>query len=801
MKVYKKEFSRGLNSSAMSKSHSILFILILSISNIVNAQPPHCSTVLNTTTSTINAWDWRAQVWPTNIYSTVSGQINSVVSPFHAILGGNLDNGSNKNIFAFVQSADKDNKPEDGWELIAKNLGITGQTPISSGYAIFYNKYTAKIRAFFLISQLFSDTGINDENKGGTVSITFNDERPNLYQSNLLSSYTSPLLPLDQFKRDANIVTANAFRSTLPYWLYADFPVAYDPCTCGRKASIRITTNLLSTGNVDIKINSLPYQSPVQLNAVNQSTDFLQGFSAFANQAEGGVKAAVSAGEAISKLNDAIVKQNEPQRSNLASNLSTLNNSLASKGNWTDLIPLAGNAVNSVISLIDYFVGGGKSTPGPSPVMIMNDFKATGTIESVFPKNAATFYLPGSDQTGRDAALAPAYNNIVGVFNLLYTPKVTIKDKSVRTSITDDCGTYSWDKRSVFFFLDENLKIVINPALNIDLSKSNVNAAFIIENCDPTTSGNPQAEVSSNDKPIYRSSYYPIGSISEGVVRLGYDDYPPSCFNGQRTFIFREGCPNPKVFIKIIAKLRRPNTTAPSEDIYFIAKYPVKINRVSTTESISGGLENIAEDVTLADNIAINEGTTFRALNTLSIGSSSIIDATPLPIFGEIDATLAAGESITIRAGGTISNRYSLKVGGIYSNTAPTLQSLQATSAELNTFCGSSNYNGLNNERNVALRIAAPEDQEVVEVDKFFTAFPNPTTGKVSFRYYVEEPSQVRLNLISTTGSVVATPVDAYQEAGPYEFAYDASNLPAGIYIYTLETSKGKETKRLVVIK
>jgi hypothetical protein len=44
-------------------------------------------------------------------------------------------------------------------------------------------------------------------------------------------------------------------------------------------------------------------------------------------------------------------------------------------------------------------------------------------------------------------------------------------------------------------------------------------------------------------------------------------------------------------------------------------------------------------------------------------------------------------------------------------------------------------------------------------------------------------------------------PKASYQEAGPYEFAYDASNLPAGVYIYTLETSKGKETKRLVVMK
>jgi hypothetical protein len=120
------------------------------------------------------------------------------------------------------------------------------------------------------------------------------------------------------------------------------------------------------------------------------------------------------------------------------------------------------------------------------------------------------------------------------------------------------------------------------------------------------------------------------------------------------------------------------------------------------------------------------------------------------------------------------------------------------TSDQVNAFCTNGSYKS----NSLAARLASEiHEENLKDLNKETTAFPNPTAGKVSFRYYVEEPSQVRLNLISTTGSIVATPVDVYQEAGPYEFAYDASNLPAGIYIYTLETSKGKETKRLVVVK
>jgi hypothetical protein len=65
----------------------------------------------------------------------------------------------------------------------------------------------------------------------------------------------------------------------------------------------------------------------------------------------------------------------------------------------------------------------------------------------------------------------------------------------------------------------------------------------------------------------------------------------------------------------------------------------------------------------------------------------------------------------------------------------------------------------------------------------------------------INDETQVRLNLVSTTGSVVATIIDEYQEVGAHEATYDASYLPVGVYVYTLETKAGKENRRLVLIK
>ncbi len=179
-----------------------------------------------------------------------------------------------------------------------------------------------------------------------------------------------------------------------------------------------------------------------------------------------------------------------------------------------------------------------------------------------------------------------------------------------------------------------------------------------------------------------------------------------------------------------------------------------------------------------------------------------------VPVYGPMDITITSSNGSKIIAGNSIAvqDGVTLTPGAILATGMPNSNNNIAeaqTVGVIQSFCQSSIYKV--SSRN--LRVASPDELPVVSYNleeaglKTTSAFPNPTTGKVYFRYYIEESTQVRLNLISTTGCVVATPVDAFQEVGPYELAYDASNLSAGVYIYTLETNKGKETKRLIVMK
>jgi hypothetical protein len=73
--------------------------------------------------------------------------------------------------------------------------------------------------------------------------------------------------------------------------------------------------------------------------------------------------------------------------------------------------------------------------------------------------------------------------------------------------------------------------------------------------------------------------------------------------------------------------------------------------------------------------------------------------------------------------------------------------------------------------------------------------------------YQIPEMSHVTLTIENNYNTVIATPVDKDLAAGNYAFSFNASNLLAGVYFYTIEC-KGinnnyyyKSTKKMLLIK
>jgi hypothetical protein len=50
-------------------------------------------------------------------------------------------------------------------------------------------------------------------------------------------------------------------------------------------------------------------------------------------------------------------------------------------------------------------------------------------------------------------------------------------------------------------------------------------------------------------------------------------------------------------------------------------------------------------------------------------------------------------------------------------------------------------------------------------------------------------------------GEKVSTLVNTTQEAGRYDVTFDASNIPSGIYFYSIEAGDFKSVKKMTLLK
>ncbi|MBC8146031.1 MAG: T9SS type A sorting domain-containing protein, partial [bacterium] len=80
-------------------------------------------------------------------------------------------------------------------------------------------------------------------------------------------------------------------------------------------------------------------------------------------------------------------------------------------------------------------------------------------------------------------------------------------------------------------------------------------------------------------------------------------------------------------------------------------------------------------------------------------------------------------------------------------------------------------------------------------------ATPNPLTDRTSIAYELLRPSQVVLLLRDESGQLIRRMDFGQTGVGLHTVAIDASTLPSGLYLYTLEAGGERWTKRLVVVR
>jgi hypothetical protein len=61
--------------------------------------------------------------------------------------------------------------------------------------------------------------------------------------------------------------------------------------------------------------------------------------------------------------------------------------------------------------------------------------------------------------------------------------------------------------------------------------------------------------------------------------------------------------------------------------------------------------------------------------------------------------------------------------------------------------------------------------------------------------------SDIKLTIYNILGQQVELLVDGFRNAGTYEVNWNASNLPSGIYIYTIQSENIHITKKMTLLK
>lgn len=79
--------------------------------------------------------------------------------------------------------------------------------------------------------------------------------------------------------------------------------------------------------------------------------------------------------------------------------------------------------------------------------------------------------------------------------------------------------------------------------------------------------------------------------------------------------------------------------------------------------------------------------------------------------------------------------------------------------------------------------------------------YPNPFRDRTTITFALPQATRATLAVYNLLGERVATLVDGFLPAGRYQVVFDASELPAGLYQYQLETPNGRQSRTLMHVR
>lgn len=474
----------------------------------------------NTTTNKINKFDWTNQSLNNRTFSTFDNPVilngtnyygaDPVELPFYRTSTPNVNNPNllPYDINPFIPS-NLDIHPEDGWEMLQMDFGgrLVAENKVAKGneindypHLVIYNRYTSKIRIYFLVPH-------KENFNGSYISVSF---PPTPKQVSLalsartaVFSHAKPITNhLSEWDNATYLTATNEYtpNARILQWVYGEFDLAYDPCTCllkntnltakiffqlhtinlkkidlvGESSTIHNVANPSVTGAQNINAGKTSFMDDIS-GAIGTGQQFYKDWSGYANSANSILDNGYNLWS--KKLEKDFFKHysggiNDPKTGLPITDLAGMKasgiwnewlkiektndpklNLIKDLKNVASIVPYVGTA----IGVVDYLVNGGKKDEQTiaAPSISNTQYKFTGSLTYNATKNVG-LNLPGAktqtfttinssnNEEGRlengkylVSTENPVYNEPLGVFNLLGAPKFESIDYTKTTRMAD----------------------------------------------------------------------------------------------------------------------------------------------------------------------------------------------------------------------------------------------------------------------------------------------------------------------------------------------------------------------------
>jgi hypothetical protein len=672
-------------------------------------------------------FNWEDSLWAMQA-SAFCFRTTSNESPFYKI----------NNAEALRES--KDMKWDDGWELIARYVGLTESNANTASnpehlYVILYNKYTAILRVLLLACR-------GADYNAAKVQLKFHNL--SVMQTDLLEYSRSQISSLKKTFTETIFSSAVKYTNENNKWFYADFPMMFDPCTCTYKSKLNIVSELISTSSItiqggitgDILTQNVGGKAQVQQESTVSFRDAV-------TYADGKLTAVNASLNTFASKSDVIASNFMKTGSKHKKDAITY---LVDKLKLPTFLKAGLDAtgwLKSAIGLFDAFIGGGKTAASVTqevklmPLSVNLTAKLDGSISLSNSYHNIIFSNPGSKDADLDPDIYPYYNEVMGIFNTLKPPVVYWQE--VANGTYYDAENYPEEEFRVrtvkYKFNLDSFKYVVNPAAG--LTVQNMKVALVIE-------GTPNVNrdsycLDTNNRRLYRDFYYEGQDANTDAHKFRTEYYDLNCF-AERVFETKsfhaihdlpiDAMPNNisawdntgnGAWLKFMINFQRNNTTSTTQNVLFVITIPVTVHPYNISANFS-------------DNTSCND--------------SSVV--------------------------------------------------AQATNTEVNNFCNGTDYYTSAREVN---SLPALRDTQVVKPEsEGWIVFPNPSSGSFTFSMKRQNNVLHAITITDVSGKVIYSSYEGEVNLAEVGFTKRINIRPqTGTYFISARTRNGIMTQPIII--